>query len=100
MSSKISQHYIEKRTSQNLLGQEDYFFKKYFFLSVGSSQLQTISNQSTHMALAGLIHIAWGLRPYLHSIARLRLDLRTPVARSRFDLRPPNVPLVSGGAKF
>ena len=52
------------------------------------------------MALAGLIHIAWGLRPYLHSIARLRLDLRTPVARSRFDLRPPNVPLVSGGAKF
>ena len=52
------------------------------------------------MALAGLIHIAWGLRSDLHSIARLRLDLRTPVARSRFDLRPPNVPLVSGGAKF
>ena len=70
------------------------------FLSVGSSQIQTLSNQSTHMALAGLIHIAWGLRPYLHSIARLRLDLRTPVARSKFDLRPPNVPLVSGGAKF
>ena len=100
MSSKISQHYIEKKTSQNLLGQEDYFLKIYFFFSVGSSQLQTISNQSTHMALAGLIHIAWRLRPYLHSIARLRLDLRTPVARSRFDLRPPNVPLVSGGAKF
>ena len=52
------------------------------------------------MALASLIHIAWGRRSYLHSIARLRLDLRTPVARSRFDLRPPNVPLVSGGAKF
>ena len=69
-------------------------------MSVGSSQLQTLSNQSTHMALASLIHIAWGLRSYLHSIARLRLDLRTPVARSRFDLRPPNVPLVSGGAKF
>jgi len=87
-------------TSQNLLGQEDYITVLYIFLSVGSSQLQTLSNQSTHMALASLIHIAWGRRSYLHSIARLRLDLRTPVARSRFDLRPPNVPLVSGGAKF
>ena len=47
-----------------------------------------------------VLYTAWGLRSYLHSIARLRLDLRTPVARSRFDLRPPNVPLVSGGAKF
>ena len=89
-----------EKTSQNLLGQEDYIICLYSFLSVGSSQLQTLSNQSTLMALAGLIHIAWGLRSYLHSIARLRLDLRTPVARSRFDLRPPNVPLVSGGEKF
>ena len=78
------------------------------------------------MALAGLIHIAWGLRSYLPStqlgtvngakegasavtvtavarkqgrsnavctyllffLARLRLDLRTPLARSRLDLRP------------
>ena len=65
MSSKISQHYIEKKTSQNLLGQENYYFLTIFFVVVGSSKLQTLSNQSTLMALAGLIHIAWGLRSYL-----------------------------------
>ena len=66
MSSKISQHYIEKKNISEPLGSRRLlFFVIYFFLSVGSSQLQTLSNQSTLMAFPGLIHIAWGLRSYL-----------------------------------
>ena len=43
---------------------------KYIFLRVGSSQFQTLSNKSTHMALASLMHIAdkaEGLRSYLQT---------------------------------
>ena len=64
MSSKISQHYIEKKHLRTSWVKKIYIYI-YIYLSVGSSKLQTLSNQSTHMALASLIHIAWGLRSYL-----------------------------------
>ena len=65
MSSKISQHYIEKKHLRTSWVKKIIIFVIYIFLSVGSSQLQTLSNQSTLMAFPGLIHIAWGLRSYL-----------------------------------
>ena len=68
MSSKISQHYIEKKHLRTPWVKK--IFLIYIFLSVGSSQLQTLSNQSTHIGLAGLIHIAWGLRSYLPTCAQ------------------------------
>ena len=68
MCPKISQHYIENKHFRTPWVKK--IFLIYIFLSVGSSQLQTLSNQNTHMARAGLIHIAWGLRSYLPTCAQ------------------------------
>ena len=87
MSSKISQHYIEKNIPEPL--GSSFFFLTIFFFKVGSSQLQTLSNQSTLMALAGLIHIAWGLRSYLPTCPQrsanttLRKNISEPLGSRR-----------------